>query len=421
MANAEESPAFELGDRIYIEGGPLDGTRGRIYYMDADLIRILPEGAPDRVIDIPLVDGDFSDELDIDSFYLLSKRANPAFVAQIDAHVGELADTFGPDGKMGVQYRINEVNEAEDFLVLDDNTGGQLRLDFNFTGIPQDVPFVVLRPRQPLERRQNAPQNQNTEEAEAEVDADAIEDDFFKDIDVGPEEEEVEGLVERPITQRIYPDRVQRDEMFRNILESRTMLEQKNPRVQKEIRQFVEQCMLMRNAVVEYNSAGDPVGRIPTSFQTIAELLKSTDIPLARPIMTANRTLYLDTMEDNNPTELPGVAVNLKYLQAVVDESNQYLETQLGGAAGMLSTPDALPQWFLTWETFFGNFMRTWTSEGGPGDRTRFEGDKEFLRAPIPDGLNPVADGLPYPPVEPLTSDIPVTADSVGKAIRDRK
>lgn len=414
MANAEESPAFELGDRIYIEGGPLDGTRGRIYYMDADLIRILPEGAPDRVIDIPLVDGDFSDELDIDSFYLLSKRANPAFVAQIDAHVGELADTFGPDGKMGVQYRINEVNEAEDFLVLDDNTGGQLRLDFNFTGIPQDVPFVVLRPRQPLERRQNAPQNQNTEEAEAEVDADAIEDDFFKDIDVGPEEEEVEGLVERPITQRIYPDRVQRDEMFRNILESRTMLEQKNPRVQKEIRQFVEQCMLMRNAVVEYNSAGDPVGRIPMSFQTIAELLKSTDIPLARPIMTANRTLYLDTMEDNNPTELPGVAVNLKYLQAVVDESNQYLETQLGGAAGMLSTPDALPQWFLTWETFFGNFMRTWTSEGGPGDRTRFEGDKEFLRAPIPDGLNPVADGLPYPPVEPLTSDIPVTADSVG-------
>lgn len=406
MADAEESPAFELGDRIYIEGGQLDGTRGRIYYMDAELIRILPEGAPDRVIDIPLVDGDFSDELGIDSFYLLSKRANPAFVAQIDAHVGELADTFGPDGRMGIQYKIKEVNEEEDFMLLDDNTGGELRLDFNFTGIPQDVPFVVLRPRQPLERR-NANENQNIEVEEEE------EDDFFKDIDIGEEEEEIEGLVERPITQRIYPDRVQRDEMFRNILEARTMLDQKNPRIQKDIRQFVEQCMLMRNTVVKYSNAGEPIGFIPTSFQTIAELLKNTDIPLARPIMTANKTLYLDTTQYNNPTELPGVAVNIKYLETVIKDSNQYLDTQLGGAAGMLSTPDALPQWFLTWETFFNNFMRTWTSEGGPGDRTRFEGDKEFLRAPIPDGLNPVADGLPYPHI-PLTSELPVTADSVG-------
>jgi len=114
----EESPDFELGDRIYIEGGRFDGTRGRIYYMDSDLIRILPEGAPDRVIDIPIVDGDFLDDLEIDNFYLLSKRANPAFVAQIDAHVDEIADTFGLDGSLGIQYKIKEVDEKNDISFL---------------------------------------------------------------------------------------------------------------------------------------------------------------------------------------------------------------------------------------------------------------------------------------------------------------
>ena len=71
MDTKEESPEFELGDRVYIEGGRLNDTRGRIYYMDDDLIRILPEGAPDRLVDIPLVDGDFADDLGIENFFLL--------------------------------------------------------------------------------------------------------------------------------------------------------------------------------------------------------------------------------------------------------------------------------------------------------------------------------------------------------------
>ncbi len=412
---ATDSPEFQLGDRIYIEGGRLDTTRGRIYYMDDDLIRILPEGAPDRLIDIPLIEGDFSDELGIENFYLLSKRANPAFVAQIDAHVGEIADTFGPDGSLGIQYKIKEVNEEEDTLILEDETGADVKVECAFTGIPQDLPFVVLRPRQPpVAAKANANTNANTN-ADAEKPAEAEEDDFFKDIEIQEEEEEVIGLVERDITQRTYPDRVQRDEMFRSMLEALPLMEQKNPRAQREIRQFVEQCMLLRNTVVEYDITGEPKGRITTSFQTILELLTQSDIPLARPILQANRTLFLDTTE-TNPIEIPGVAVNLQYMQEVVNESNEYLKSQLGGTAGMLTTPDALPQWFLAWETFFQRFMSTWTSDGAPGEITLFRGDKEFLRAPIPDGLSPVADGIPYTADgETRTKKDVITADIVGK------
>ena len=418
--DTEDSPEFQLGDRIYIEGGRLNDTRGRIYYMDDDLIRILPDGAPDRLIDIPIVEGDFDEGLGIDNFYLLSKRANPAFVAQIDAHVGEIADSFGPDGSLGIEYKIKEVNEEEDSLVLEDETGGEIKIECAFTGIPRDEAFVVLRPRQrpTSSARLSA---EASEEAVANV-AEGLaaeekeEDDFFKDIDVDLEatEEEVLGLVERPVTMRTYPDRVQRDEMFRGELEARSLRDQKDPKIQKELRQFVEQSLLLRNAVVEYDSAGEPIGRITTSFQSILELLEKGDIPLARPVLDASRTLYLDMTEDN-PIELPGVAVNLEYMAKNVEESNQYLQTQLGGASGQLVTPDALPHWFLTWETFFQRFMSPWSSKG---QTTIFQGDKEFLRAPIPDGIHGAADGLAKPaPGEERSSKEVVTADSVGNVI----
>ena len=388
----QESPDFELGDRIFIEGGRYDQARGRIYYMDDELIRLLPDGAPDRLIDIPIVDGDLAEDLGITTLYLLSKRANPAFVAQIDAHVGELADSFGPDGSLGIQYKIKEVNEAEDWLVLEDQTGGELRIECAFKGIPRDEPFVVLRPRQSVAAQPNV----NNAAVKEEVAEEPPEENVFEDIGI-EEEEEAVGLVERAVVDRTYPDRVQRDEMFRNILEALPITEQKSVLRQKEIRQFVEQCMLLRNEVVTYGPSGEPSGTLSTSFQTIGELIVRGDIPLARPVLEANRTLYLDLVEDeNNPIELPGVAVNIQYLQENVDSSNQFLATQLAGAANMLATPDSLPNWYQGWETFFRNYMSPWTSQGGPEETTIFGGVKEFFRAPTPDGTELSAAGLPY-------------------------
>lgn len=393
MSVEDETPEFELGDRIYIEGGRYDQARGRIYYIDEDLLRLLPEGAPDRLIDIPILDGELDEKLGIETLFLVSKRANPAFVAQIDAHVGELADTFTAEGGLGIQYKIKEVNEAEDFLVLQDETGGEIRIDCAFRGIPLDEPFAVLRPRQTIEAQANNASAQMNQQEEA------AEENLFEDIEIEEEEEEEEviGLVERPLTERTYPDRVQRDEMFRNILEDLTISEQKSPQRQKEIRQFVEQCMLLRNEVVTYDVTGEPSGTISTSFQTIRELLEQGDIPLARPVLEASRTLYLDKVEgEENPIELPGVAVNIQYLQDNVDQSNHFLATQLAGSSGLLATQDSLPNWFQGWETFFKNYMQPWTSQGAPEETTVFRGAKEFFRAPTPDGTELSAAGLPY-------------------------
>jgi hypothetical protein len=204
--------------------------------------------------------------------------------------------------------------------------------------------------------------------------------------------------------------------MFRNMLEALPLEKQKYPRIQKEIRQFVEQCLLLRNMVVKYSETGDPLEAIPTSFQTIAELLTKGDIPLARPVIQANKTLYLDKTGDD-PTDVPGVAVNIEYLSTNLEESNNFLESQLGGLAGAgfvgTETQAPLPQWYYSWQVFFERFMRPWTSTG---NSTTFQGDKEFLRAPIPNGIDPSADGLPKPS-EPITSKEYATASLIGSVV----
>ena len=382
----DNSPEFQLGDGVYIAGGRLDGTRGRIYYMDDERIRILPVGASDRLIEILLVDGDLDPSLGITNFFQTSARAEPAFVSQIDAHVDQIAETFGMNGEPGIQYMIKEINEEEDTITLVDETGGEKKIEFNFTGIPVDEGFALLRPRQASLPQNNGEGLEELPQEEADI---------FGEIGENAEQENA-GLIERPATQRVYPDIVQRNDMFQNLLELLDVASQKNVKRQRDTRQLVEQLLLLRNEVVKYDAAGEPDGKHLTSFQTIAELLEHTDIPLARPVLQASRSIYLDASPDgDNPIELPGIDVDIHYLREVIDASNEFLSTQLGGTSGQLVVPDALPQWFTSWEIFYKRFMRSWISEGAAGEAVTFRGDKEFLRAPIPDGKTAMTDGLP--------------------------
>jgi len=382
----DSSPEFQLGDGIFITGGRLDGTRGRIYYMDDDLIRILPVGASDRLIEIPLLEGDLDPELGITNFFQTSKRAVPAFVSQIDAHVEQIAETFGIHGEPGINYTIKEVNEEEDSITLVDETEAEKKIEFNFIGIPLDESFAVLRPRQTA--------TQDT--MPADVPAEPVEENIFGEID----EEELEvGLVERPSTQRIYPDIVQRNDMFQNLLDMVNINSQKSPSVQRDIRRLVEQLLLLRNELVKYSRTGEPEGKHLTSFQTIIELLDKTDIPLSRPVLEASRSLYFQKIFSDDGGEEPLVKmadkdVDPQYLDNVVYDSNEYINTQLAGTTGQIVTPDALPQWFIGWETFFKRYLRSWTSDGAPGENITFQADKEFLRAPVNNAIKPVVDGL---------------------------
>lgn len=400
-----DDSSFELGDTVHILGGQLDGTRGRIYYLDENLLRILPTGVTDRLIDVPIIDGDFDPSLEIEQCFVISKRTNPAFVAHIDAHVGQIAQTFNSAGSPGPTYTIKAINETTDTIVLQDEAGGEFTIEFDFNGIPLDQPFSVLRPRQVVEAE--IPVDAEAEAAAAAAVPDAEQEDIFDDVidaELTADKAGVGGILEIPASNRSYDDDVQRSDMLRDMIEALDASAQKNPTNQIKIRLLVEQCILLRNSLVAYSMNNEPSGQNETSYLTLNDLILHTTIPLSRPILQAKRVLYLDhtaptlmAMSYGNPSqdpvEVPGADVDVKYLEDIVKETIHYMETQLGGIQSQIRE-DALPNWFLSWETLNQQLHATWSSFGDL-DAITFKQDREFLRGPIEDIDIPSVDGLP--------------------------
>jgi hypothetical protein len=363
----EEDISFELGDRILISGGRHHKLRGRIYYIDEEsLIRILPDGVSDRLIDIAIIDGDFDPELKIDQAYLVSKRTKPAFVAQIDAIVGDKAETFNKDGEPDTIYTIDEVNEKEDTLLLKDESGSDLLVECNFKGIPLDEHFEVIRIRR-VDDELDSDMNQEGEEIQEGEEEEETFDDVFDDIlNDEIKADNVFRIQEIPSANRSYPDDVQINDMIQDFLLTLDAVDQKNPREHKKLRIFVEQCMNLRNSLIIYSNNGDPIGTRPTSYSTLNDLIENVnDIPLSRHVLNAKRILFLDSSDDiavnANATAYKGVLV--KYLDSVVKETVNFMDSQLGGVQSIQIAKDDLPNWFVSWNTLNQKYGSTWVSE----------------------------------------------------------
>lgn len=414
----DEEILFELGDSVYLVGGQVDKLRGRIYYIDDDIIRVLPDGLSDRLVDIPIVDGDLDPALKIEHLYSVSKRTNPAFVAQIGAEVGEIAETFDKSGNPGPTYTIKAVDEATDTITLVDETQADLTIPANFIGIPLDLPFAVLRPRQKIDIEE--------EGGTVVEEPDDFDDEFNDVLDAEIEAEDDEGIEEIqevPANQRIYSDAIQRNDMLQELISFLDKASQKNPERLKEIRRLVEQCILLRNAIVQYSPSGEPTSTtIPTSMLTLNDMLSGGKVPLSRPVIKANRVLYVDHTEEaaykiahdeppNDPTELPGVDVEVRYLDEVVKETIAYMNTQLGGISSQVLSPDSLPAWYSSWQDLNKSFHASWSTSGDQRP-VPFKRDTEFLRYPVIDVESPIVDGLPA-----LKADnaVLVTSDQVAK------
>jgi hypothetical protein len=420
----EDEISYELGDRVLLLGGQIDKLQGRIYYIDENLIRILPDGVSDRIVDIPIVDGDLDPSLEIEHLYSLSKRRNPSFISQISANIGQMAQTFGPNGEVGQVFTIKSVNEAIDSVLLEDDTGVETEVNFNFTGIPLDLPFAVLRPRE-----LPSAENSNTEEVkegEEESESPPKETDLFEELLESEmellREEGVGKIQEIEATERIYPDLDQRNDMIHDMIMALPISSQKNPEQHKMIRKFVEQCMFLRNSLVKYSRTGDPIGQNQTSFLTLVDLINNKIIPLSRSVIQSSRTLYLDhtgasiiaAREGNphqDPDEVADAEVDIKYLDDVVKATIDYMETQLGGIQSQQLSDDSLPAWFLSWQTLNKVYHKTWTPTSDM-NRSPFLHDKDFFQAPIPDMRTPIVDGVR---AKGIRSDTLLTADYIGK------
>ena len=399
-SQGSDEPVVELGDKILIEGGVLDKDHGRVYYRDGSMIKIMVDGSSHMLIEIPLdEEGEPSAELGIQNIAILEKRKLPAFTQQEDLQKDQFVRTFTKDGKAGPTFVIRAVDTGNDRAVFEDETGATLDLDFGFIGIPLNESFSVIRTGPP-------PQAPAAEEgeltfdqaAEVEVQQEPLEP-LFKILGK-IEVPAIPQIYERPPVERIYPDVIQRADMIQDLLRLKDVAQQKNPRTLVEIRKLVELCILLRNELVDYAPGGMP-SPIPkeTSVSELIHLLES-GLPLARPVLNAIRTIYIDSRETDEPKK---AGVRAELLADVVKSSLAFLETPFAQDTQRAA-------WVLTWQGYVDRYFRPWTPTGT--DSTTFQNDTDFFRLAVPDpDINDVPGLVPTY----LNDKVALKLDYVGK------
>ena len=402
-----EEIKFELGDKIHIFGGRFDNTRGRIYYLDENLIRVLPDGVSDRLVNLEIEDGYLKEEYEIENLFIISKRTNPAFVVQQDYHVGQLGEAFtGLDGNPSGKYGIIEINEKEDIIVLKDANNDEIRLECQFKGIPLDSGIDVLRGREVSAQPTEEDEEEETAEEQEKEDL-LLEEEEIVEAPIIGEIREIESAL------RNYPDNVQRSDMLQDLISKLDLKAQKNPKRISDIRKLTELCLLLRNQLVEYEKNGIPKGMKSTSFDTILDLVTNPNNDFSIPVLDVKRVLYLDEYKGDGSSDLN---ILPRDYNEQINKEISYAKTQFVG--NQVVVPDMLPNWYIGWDKYNKDYFISWNTNV-KDNLYKFNKDKEFFRIPFPEDIDEkLVDGLPIVGFDTIKGEIiPVTLEQVGSIL----
>lgn len=383
----EEQPV-ELGDHILIEGGQLDGTTGKVYYRSADLIRVLADGNTDRLVDIPLVEGEPDPSLEVKTIAFIAKRQYPEFVKQQGFQVDETLETFKKQRGQndipirGPIYVIKGINESDDSITVQDTTNAPERnIEFGYIGIPLEEEFVVLRAREPLEDLQTALQEAETSLPPVEQPKPLFRILGTIKIEAIPEKQEIPEVDQTP------NDAIQRADNITSFMKEKTAAEKKNPKTLKDVERYTDLLMIMRNEIVTYSNTGKPESDPKkTSALTLIDLLES-GAPLSRPVLDIVKNIYVDTLSGDERKS----GIHSYNLANLVNTSIQYQDIQkpIPTTENMKNAP-----WILRWQTYVDRFFRTWTPGSGTPLKPILK-DTDFFRGSIPNLSVKTINGFP--------------------------
>jgi len=377
----EESEGIELGDTITIIGGKYDKTQGKVYFKNDEMIHLMPLGLSNRIIELPNSIEDI-EEIKVE------KGFTKSFTALQDFRVGQVVEAL-KDGELVNTYVVNQVDEKNDSIVLVDENQEEFTIEFNFTGIPLDSPYDVLRGTEAPTVVDDKEIVNQVEELEEEEGPDEEEEEFIE-FTRKVVQFEKEVLSEIPSAQRNYPDSVQRADMLQEFIKSLELKSQKNENKLRSLRRLVEVCLLMRNEIIEYDSNGDPDHIKSTTYDTILDMVKSDTTSISRPVVDCKRVLYLDKDQEETSTSEPIYEnISVRYLNDEIIKEN---EINFVGNQNVDNT-NQLPNWYMSWNRYNKNNFVSWTQKDKGGEQS-FTTDKEFFRAPISDMEDKNVDGL---------------------------
>lgn len=451
--NRMADEGLELGDYIVILGGSLNKTTGKLYSYSEDRFSILPSGATDRLIKIPLVDGMPDPELGITDIKILKKAPVPGFIHLVDLRAGQMVESFLEGPVRGPFFKVISVNEEADSAVFEDEAGEQTEIVFGYTGIPRELGYEVIRTREideqppvpegeaqendavtmPTEPKRTTlavafdeedvaeegvvptPREEQEEGEREEGEREEGEDKTTYEIGEDIELPEIKEIEEVSSAFRVYQDVFQRSEMLGQLIRNLPTSQQRNPVKLQEIRRIVELMLIMRNDVVQYGITGEPLGQPKaTSLATLAELVVRDSPALVRKVANVSKVLYLDHSYEHKVAVYNGTAdtdpepgkieegLYVEYERDIIDLAETLQKTASMGEGGGEPGP-GMPKFFVDLETYRKKIQAPYQFSIGKEKTTQ---DEEVFRLEIPSttmedaNLNVLSQGVyTYPPV----------------------
>jgi hypothetical protein len=299
MDLTEEETTLELGDLLTLTSSAFGTLTGKIIYRDETLIRVLPLDASDRAQDIPMgEDGDFAEGTGITDVVLHAKRMDPHFTNVLGVSEGERLEFFTVAGepldkdKPAIVAKIEEDDENDAIILADGR-----RLDFAFIGPPK--PIGVIRVRAADFDEVDTAEEGNQEAAAEDV---GLPDEYDLSL--------LDGLLpaamveEIPTAERSYPEVIQREEMYIDLLKDFSEAQQKNPSLLRRLARETELLLALKHAATVTGEDGSMKPYIK-SADSLQDVLTRLGSPLSSvlPVLAVKRILYTDTAGESEPTE----------------------------------------------------------------------------------------------------------------------
>ena len=295
---------IQLGDKVVIDS-IYGRTVGKVYYRSLEMISIRPQDAPNKLQRFEFEENDdeevYKESDGVTSTVVVEKRIYESFVEQQDFRVGQDIDTFNIEGKLVKRYTITDVDKEKDMITIREVDDEEATKDvlFNFIGIDPSENFAIISIRQFVPSKDKDDQ-ESDEQEEAQVQEEEEEEEVEEGIQLEGFIELTRAKVFREATtyeQRI-PDNLQKIDALNDFMSGLDPMLQKDPNTLRTIRILVETLFDLKQSTIAYRDDGSIQGTRDISARSIAELIKSTTVPLGRPVLQVIKKLYKSDEKD---------------------------------------------------------------------------------------------------------------------------
>jgi len=383
---------IQLGDRVVIDSKKYGRTIGTVYYRSLERISIKPDGVSNSLHDFEVEQTDdeelYKEEDGVTAAYVIEKRLFDSFVEQQDFRINQIIDTFNAAGELYKSYKIVKVDKDNDYIQIQDLDDEEITndLNFNFVGIESDEDFKIISIRQLVggpEEQVDRQEGNNVVKLEGE-----LAEDLTAELEEEEDEIEVVGFIDvvRPkvfreaaVFEQRIPDNLQKIDALNDFISSLDPILQKDPQSIRTVRILVETLFNLKQATVAYNDDGTIQGTKAISASTLAELIKTTAIPLGRPVLNISKKEYMVSEEDeiDEINIMKGVHFEnfLTELDQIVENKSFHVSSQGGVVREWADQQSFLKKYLSPWSSSVDIVEPLWKAVA----------DSEFFRSEAPE------------------------------------